>query len=950
MASERLRTPLTGRAAEVGQIAELVAAAAQGQGRMLLLAGEAGIGKTRLVDEALAIAAGLSMTTRRGRAEELDARRPFSAIAGCLGIAPDPGDETIAPHLHRPGAGPADGSVAADDLERQLCLVDAVVEVVKGLCSAGPVAIALDDLQWADVRTLHVLDRLGQALGDLPLFLCGAFRPAPRPPELTRIVRSHAARGGSPLVVAPLPPAEVNHLLSLLLGVTPGPRLIAQAAATGGNPFYVTELVAVARASGSLNTTATTADVDAVAVPAALKLTVLLQLSYLSGETQDLLRTASVLGSSFDVSELSLVVGRTAVALAPTLREALDAGVLCEVGSRLAFRHDLLREAVYEDLPSSLRKAMHLDVARTLAAADASPLAVAEHFVRGASPGDVVARQWLQRAADEAVVRAPTIAVELLERAVELFDPADPGRDAVLADWVLSLEALGRSADAEATCRELLSRRQAAATEAKLRLVLARALVRRGQFGEGLAQARLAEEREGLSPRQRARLVSVASTLPLMGSLDLDRAEAIARRGLELGKDQGDEVGQASCAYTLALVAFLRGRFVEAVDWAVKARATGDRAPGDRLSFGWQNMHQMALLVLGQARLALDRVEEADSALSAVRRIAGELGFRTPVVHSHALVISHGWMMGRWDDATAEFEPFLELCAEFDERSPFVEVAAGARALIALHRGEPALARNALSTAGDIGAPHGGHLASLARALLMESSGDFDAALDVLVAAWDRAVRLGVLFPCHHLAPDLVRLAQARGDVDRADEACERMSTLAAANPGAVTIRGIELRCRSLLDGDPELMVEAADVLRDSPRPLERARACEDLANALGLRGRAAAARPWFDEAVAVYRQLDAAWDLARVAARLRAFGLGGLSRDVCPRPKAGPDALTPGEWAVVELVAEGLSNPEVAAQLYLSRHTVKRHLANAMVKLNITSRRELRGISRSIR
>ncbi|MDQ4131283.1 MAG: AAA family ATPase [Actinomycetota bacterium] len=878
MASERVRAPLIGRAAEVGHLAELVAAAAQGQGQMLLLAGEAGIGKTRLVDEALAVAIRMGMTTRCGRAEELDARRPFAAIAGCLGIDPDPSDETIARHLREDIAGPSDGSVARDDVEWQLRLVDAVVAMVEELCSAGPVAIALDDLQWADVRTLHVLDRLGQAVGELPLFLCGAFRPAPRPPELTRILRSHAARGGRTLAIGPLPAAEVKHLLSRLLGVTPGPRLVAQAAATGGNPFYVTELVAVGRASRSLTTTATTADVDTVAVPAALKLTVLLELSYLSGETQDLLRTASVLGSSFSVSDLSLVLGRTAVALAPSLTEALDAGVLCEVGSRLAFRHDLLREAVYEDLPSSLRKAMHLDVARTLAAADASPLRVAEHFVRGASPGDAVAREWLQRAADEAVVRAPTIAVELLERAFELFDPADPDRDAVLADWVLSLEALGRLADAEAMCAELLSRRQAPATEAKLRLVLARALVRRGRFDEGLAQASLAEEREGLSPRQRARLVSVASTLPLMGSLDLKAAEATARRGLEIGRERGDEVSQAGCAYTLALVAFLRGQFVEALDWAVKARATGDRAPGDRLSFGWQNAHQMALLVLGQARVALDRVEEADSALSTVRRTAGELGFRTLVVHSHALVISHGWMLGRWDDATAEFDAFAELCAEFDERSPMVEVAAGARALIALHRGEPVVAGTVLSTAGDLGAPHAGHLASLARALLIECSGDREAALGVLAAAWDRSVRPGLLFVCPHLAPDLVRLALASGDVDRATEACERISTLVAANPGAVTIRGIELRCRGLLEDEPELIVEAAVVLRDSPRPLERARACEDVANALALRGRVSDARPWFDEAVAAYRQLKAAWDVARVAARRRAVGLGGLS------------------------------------------------------------------------
>ncbi|MGH9223151.1 MAG: LuxR C-terminal-related transcriptional regulator, partial [Acidimicrobiales bacterium] len=208
---------------------------------------------------------------------------------------------------------------------------------------------------------------------------------------------------------------------------------------------------------------------------------------------------------------------------------------------------------------------------------------------------------------------------------------------------------------------------------------------------------------------------------------------------------------------------------------------------------------------------------------------------------------------------------------------------------------------------------------------------------------WEQAERSGVVSVLQHLAPDLIRLARERADHERTHAAYEPIAAMAAANPGAVTLRGIELRCRGLRDDDPAVLVEAATVLRESCRPFDRARASEDAADALARTGRGDEARAWFEEAIAVYEDLGAVWDTSRITARLRALGVRRASRDARKRPKHGWDALTRSERAVVELVSEGLSNPEVAERLYLSRHTVKRHLANAMLKLEITSRRELK-------
>lgn len=396
--------PLIGRRDQLAEIEAALAAVVAGAGRLLLFVGEAGIGKTRLVDEALARAAAAGMATLRAGAAELDARRPFGAIAACLGITPAVEDRPDGP-LRGP-LGPrreiarllfgdlserAETLLAGGGHETEFRLVEAMVVLVEELCAKGPVALALDDLHWADPSTLHVLHRLGRSAGRLPMLVCGTLRPVPRSPELSRFLRDLAPSAVT-LDVPPLGPDDVTRLLSATLGAAPGPRLVRQAATMGGNPFYVTGLVAALRASGSLVQAAAAAEIGAVALPSSLKLTVLLKLSFLPPAVQELLRAAAVLGSSFTVADLALVTGATAVALAPALREAMVAGILREDGAHLAFRHDLLREALYDDLPFSLRTSMHLEVARALAGTGAPAITVAEHFVRGASRGDAVAR------------------------------------------------------------------------------------------------------------------------------------------------------------------------------------------------------------------------------------------------------------------------------------------------------------------------------------------------------------------------------------------------------------------------------------------------------------------------------------------------------------------------------------------------------------------------------
>jgi len=168
------------------------------------------------------------------------------------------------------------------------------------------------------------------------------------------------------------------------------------------------------------------------------------------------------------------------------------------------------------------------------------------------------------------------------------------------------------------------------------------------------------------------------------------------------------------------------------------------------------------------------------------------------------------------------------------------------------------------------------------------------------------------------------------------------MQLLAAANPGVARLQGAALQCCGLVAGDPKTLLQAVAAHRRGPRPLELARACEDAAATLVRAARPAEAAPLFDEALGLYERLGAARDAARVEAGLRLVGRRRGRRGPRGRPRSGWASLTTTEAKVAELVAEGLSNPEIARRLFVSRHTVHTHVSHILAKLGLGSRVEL--------
>src|SRR6516225_1001366 len=302
-----------------------------------------------------------------GAAEELEMRVPFAAVSDCLGLtaaAADPKAAEIAAML-RGGHRPAGGAFSAADAE--FLVTEAILGLVDGWCAAHPVMLAVDDLQWADPASLLVLHRLGRVAGQLPLLLAATRRPGAGPREaadLERLVRSWETRHADLLSLGPLDEASVAALTRQVTGTEPGAGLRTATAAAAGNPLYVIEL---ARASTGRSVPPS----GAAPMPESLIAVVTRRLSGLSGQARQILPVTAVLGPSFTVAELAAVLGAPVLDFLGVIQEAAVVGVLTAESDRLTFRHEVIRQALYESLPMSARTALHLQAGQALAAAGA---------------------------------------------------------------------------------------------------------------------------------------------------------------------------------------------------------------------------------------------------------------------------------------------------------------------------------------------------------------------------------------------------------------------------------------------------------------------------------------------------------------------------------------------------------------------------------------------------
>ncbi len=898
-----------------------MAAARAGRGRIVLISGEPGIGKTALLAAAVDRAAVAGARIASGAAEELEMRLPFAAVSDCLGLtaaAADPDAAEIAAMMrgaHRRSG----GAFSAADAE--FLVSEAILGLVDGWCAAGPVMIAVDDLQWADPASLLVLHRLGRVTGQLPLLLVGTRSSGAASADLERLVRSWEARDADLVSLGPLDEASVTALTRQVTGADPDDGLRTATGAAAGNPLYVIEL---ARAPAGAET-----------MPESLITVVTRRLSGLSSQALRILPVAAVLGPSFTVAELTAVLAAPALDFLGVIQEAAAAGVLAAESDRLTFRHEIIRQALYESLPTSARNALHLQVGQALAAAGAPLERAAQHLLAGTAL-DTRTLEWLAASAGPLTARAPELAADLLSRALDTAGLPVQAASPLRLALAHALLRAGRFAEAEATAIRALAAHPDPSSAGQLRWIMVLACLNQGRVEAALAEAQRVLDDGDLSRAERARFHGLAAQCLRVVSTP---GPGTAMQEAEAARDEALASGDAyAIAYGLQAVAGAwrwQGRFSRSVDVAGQAVAALERA-GSVVDSQLDPQ-----LILANGLVELDQDAEAQQAYAADLRQT-ERGLGTFFLSFHHLSVARMFFLtGRWDDALAE----IGSAREVPDHLALTVHLDGLAALIAAHRqdrDERARLRLELDRPLATGvARHTYDDRSWGRALAVLADGDQAAAFGLLAAAWEQCAAGNREYCGHYLVPDLAALASSAGERETARRAVAQLERYCADRQGPALDRSAAFAA-AILDGGAGALLTVADGYAAAGRPLLEAQAREHAAEALAAVGRDHEARLQLDAAQDRYAGLNAAWDVARADARLRAHGIRRGVHGERKRPKAGWAALTDTEQTVATLLAEGLSNPDIGSRMFISRRTVQFHVSNILSKLGLSSRVEL--------
>lgn len=906
---------IVGRSGELTEVRAMVRRTAQGIGECLTIDGPAGIGKSRLLREGIAEATAAGVTVVTGRVTELDAAAPLSPLLAAL-------------------RGHVDLSELNPVADNRYWLINRLTELIEAAARVRPVLIVLDDLHWADELTVLALRDMVLALRTSPVGWLLALRPLPRRSAVRDGLRWIATEHGRQLHLGPLNRPEIAQVCQNHLGAAPSPELLALAERSGGNPFLLEELLISLRSGDRIRVSGGVAAIGDGSLPQGFVVAAHRRLLELSSPVRQLLDAAAVLGRPFSLHEAAALLGKPAGDMVDPAAEAVTAGILVETGDELMFRHDLLREATYSSLAAPVRQALHREAVDVVRTEGRPAVEAAQHLIRVARKGDAQAAGVLHQAASDLKTSAPSAAANLLLHLLELLDDADETRPARIAEAVDALATAGRLTEARQVGEKALNASLAPDVEAGILAGLAEMFKHAGQDRLVVDYANRGLARPGVPDDLRARLLAVKShaLLYLDDDRSLDDADEVAQEAMTVGERTGESAAVVVAAVARSVTARYRGDLGQATDLAAQAVAVADDAEG-------QARLRLPRLWLGRALICVDQLDEADAMLEQGQREAERLGavWSMPLWH-HGRTQLH-IAAGRLDDAVAEAEAGL---ATSDRMS------AGALdgsllstlAWLAIRRGRVTEAAGYLRR---VPRRRGADSPPKASALLYDVRGRGADAVQLLAPIYQRLdAHPGILTVDPWSAPYLVRLAKCTGATEQAQWTMRAARRLADLNPGVTYLAGLALHSEALLSGDTDALDEAILLLRKGPRRLLLASALEDRGYLDQLAGRRAEAIAVFDEAATLYAQILAEGDAARTHRRLRELGVRRRLRPSGARARTGWGSLTESELKVVRLVAEGKTNRSVAAELFLSPHTVDSHLRHAFVKLGVASRVEL--------
>jgi DNA-binding CsgD family transcriptional regulator len=534
---------------------------------------------------------------------------------------------------------------------------------------------------------------------------------------------------------------------------------------------------------------------------------------------------------------------------------------------------------------------------------------------------------WLTDAAHQLVGQAPQVAIPLLRWAVSGIPAGVAPHDLLTCRLADALFRAGDRAGAAEVAEATLSHVTGPDLLVDLHWTLAQCLALDGRAEESLKTLARTLDSAEVGPTDRARLRVLAARMHRsMGRVD--KAGQVADTALAEATEAGDRWAACWALGVSAMAHGMRGDTAEALPLFDRALAV---AEGDPALTDLRLMLQINQAVtLGD----LDRYEDAISAAEQVRRLADDAGNVVRLAQAQSVLGELLFDVGRWDDALAEVD--VEGGASNDPTVGCMDH--GVAATIRLHRGDGA-ARQHLAEAQRYAARMGDRVVgtlALAQSLEREQADAPEEALAVLMGGL--ADTSEEIEETADLLADAVRLAMSVGDESAARTAVSRAEQVAESSD-VPHHRAVAPHCRGLLDRDPGSLLEAAEHYQAAGRMLPRAQALEAAGVALAEGGDMAAARTRFTDAFSLYTELGAGWDLARTQATFRAYGIRRGPHVRHRRADQGWESLTPTELKVVGMVAAGLSNPQIAAQLFLSRRTVQTHVSHILAKLDLHSR-----------
>ena len=908
---------LVGRPTERETLSGLLAKAAEGYSDALVLRGEAGAGKTALLDETAAAATAVGMQTTRLTGVESETPLGYAGLHRFLLPFADRLERLPGPQ--RDALRSTFGLVAGPPADRFLVAL-AVLTLLAEVASAAPLVCVVDDVQWLDPESAVVLGFVARRLYAERVVLLFAVRV----PDLEQ-----SALAGLPeLAVGGLDNQAALELLASLapgrLSPAVGARIVTE---TGGNPLALAEVI---RELSPAQLAGTEVLPQPLPVGGSLEEVFGRRVRRLPRETRLLLAVAAA-----EPAASQALVWRAAAQLGidPEAAMAADLGGLAEIGPQVVFRHPLVRSVVYYHLPLRQRRRIHQALA-TVAYRD-EPDRVAWHLGMAASGPDEAVAARLEQAAGRARDRGGYAArVTFLARAAELSEEDSPRARRLLAASDAALAA-GQPSRAGALLEEAtpklgdpLARAQARRLHGTLRLAL-------GQAGE--APSVLLEAARALAPAdvrgaREALLGALEAALYIGWSASRAMLAEIARAAPALPAAGGPEVSatdllldgfaaRAAAGYPAAVPLLRR---------AIAKLGAGDLSPQEGL-------RGLALGCVAAADLLDDQAQHALA--SRWVRLSRDYGALTALPVALNLQSTFAEVpAGRFDAARA-------CCAERSEisaatRNPGIVGTAGTVELFELAwRGhETETRRVAVAVAREaIDAGHGAQsiFAKSCLAVLELGLGNYQAALQSALGVYeDDAPFLGT-----QVLPDLVEAAARCGETGLAEAALGRLAERAAAAATPLAL-GLLARSRALLAGD----ADAGPLYEQAIEHLKACRSAPQLARGYLLYGewlrrqrRRRDARGQLRIAHDMFTSMGAEAFAER--ARIELLATGERARQ--PTAEA-QEELTPQEAQIARLVSAGDSNRDIAAQLFLSPSTVDYHLRKVFRKTGVTSRTQL--------